>query len=106
MAGVVMAAKDRELNETLAGIGQDNTAERLESLRKRVRQAESEAKVTATLAGTDTARQEAEFLAMAGASEAESEFMDEIFDEETAPAAPEAKESEPRQREEKADLPD
>lgn len=79
VAGVVMATKDRELNETLAQIGKDNTAERLEGLRGRVRQAQAEAKVTAKLAGTETAVQEAEFLEMAGAMEADSEFMDGIF---------------------------
>lgn len=79
VADVAIARETRAANEAIAGIANDGTADDLRRLRESVAQAKAEATVTSRLAGTDTARQEAEFLEMAGDMEAESEFMDEIF---------------------------
>jgi len=79
VADVAIARETRSANEAIAGISNDGTADDLRRLRESVSQAKAEAKVTSRLAGTDTARQDAEFLEMAGSIEAENEFMDEIF---------------------------
>ncbi len=79
VADVAMARETRAATEAMAGIASDGTADDLRRLRETVAQAKAEAQVTSRLAGTDTARQEAEFLEMAGGLEAESEFMDDIF---------------------------
>jgi len=79
VADVAMARETRAASEALAGIGNDGTADDLRRLRETVAQAKAEAQVTSRMAGTDTARQEAEFLEMAGGIEAENEFLDGIF---------------------------
>ena len=79
VADVAMARETRAATEAIAGIAKDGTADDLRRLRETVAQAKAEAQVTSRLAGTDTARQESEFLEMAGSMEAESEFMDDIF---------------------------
>ncbi len=79
VADVAMARETRAASEAIAGIANDGTADDLRRLRESVSQAKAEAQVTSRLAGTDTARQEAEFIEMAGGIEAESEFMDDIF---------------------------
>lgn len=79
VADVAMARETRAANEALAGIANDGTADDLRRLRESVAQARAEAQVTSRLAGTDTARQEAEFIEMAGSMEAESEFINDIF---------------------------
>ncbi len=84
VADVAMARETRAANEAIAGIAKDGTADDLRRLRETVAQAKAEAQVTSRLAGTDTARQEAEFMELAGSMEAESEFMDDIFGD-TAP---------------------
>ena len=89
VADVAMARETRAASEALAGIATDGTADDLRRLRESVSQAKAEAQVTSRLAGTDAARQEAEFLELAGGIEAESDFMDGIFGEETEAAAPE-----------------
>ena len=105
VADVAMARETRSANEAIAGIAKDGTADDLRRLRETVSQAKAEAQVTSRLAGTDTGRQEAEFLEMAGAMEAESEFMDDIFG--TDVQAPEVGESTSApQRDEKENLPE
>jgi hypothetical protein len=90
VADVAMARETRAASEALAGIANDGTADDLRRLRETVAQAKAEAQVTSRMAGTDTARQEAEFLELAGGVEAESEFLDGIFGaEKTATATPE-----------------
>lgn len=81
VADVTIARETRAANEAIAGIANDGTADDLRRLRESVAQAKAEAQVTSRLAGTDTARQEAEFIEMAGGLEAESEFMNDIFGE-------------------------
>lgn len=90
VADVAMARETRAASEAIAGIANDGTADDLRRLRESVSQAKAESQVTSRLAGTDTARQEAEFIEMAGGMEAESEFMDDIFGAEAKPveAAP------------------
>ena len=91
VADVAMARETRAASEALAGIANDGTADDLRRLRETVAQAKAEAQVTSRLAGTDSARQEAEFLELAGGVEAESEFLDGIFGAEKAEtAAPDA----------------
>ena len=93
VAEITMAKHQREVNEALAGIGKDNSAEQLSGLRDRVRKVSSQAKITSELAGTNVALEEAEFLSMAEESLAKNEFDDLIFG---AEAAPETKEAAPR----------
>jgi len=89
VADVAMARETRAASEVLAGIANDGTADDLRRLRETVAQAKAEAQVTSRMAGTDTARQEAEFLELAGGIEAESEFLDGIFGaEKTEAVAP------------------
>jgi chromosome segregation ATPase len=94
VADVAMARETRAANEVLAGVANDGTADDLRRLRETVAQAKAEAQVTSRMAGTDTARQEAEFLDLAGGVEAESEFLDGIFgtekDDTVAPDAAKA----------------
>ena len=92
VADVAMARETRAANEAVAGIANDGTADDLRRLRDTVAQAKAEATVTSRLAGTDAARMESEFMEMAGGIEAESEFMDDIFGEDTPEAATEEKE--------------
>lgn len=102
VADVAMARETRAASEAIAGIANDGTADDLRRLRESVSQAKAEAQVTSRLAGTDTARQEAEFLEMAGGMEAESEFMDDIFGaQEEEPA-----EEKPVQAAQKEELPE
>lgn len=89
VADVAMARETRAANEVMAGIANDGTADDLRRLRESVAQAKAESQVTARLAGTDTARQEAEFLETAGAIEADSEFLNDVFGPETDKAAAE-----------------
>jgi chromosome segregation ATPase len=79
VADVAMARETRAASEVLAGVANDGTADDLRRLRETVAQAKAEAQVTSRMAGTDTVRQEAEFLELAGGVEAESEFLDGIF---------------------------
>jgi|GEM_PF-497862 len=79
VADVAMARETRAASEAIAGIANDGTADDLRRLRETVGQARAEAQVTSRMAGTDTARQEAEFLELAGSAQAESEFLDGIF---------------------------
>lgn len=90
VADVAMARETRAASEALAGISNDGSADDLRRLRESVAQAKAEAQVTSRMAGTDTARQEAEFLELAGTREAESEFMNDIFGKVEEPAAKEA----------------
>lgn len=93
VADVAIARETRSANEAIAGIANDGTADDLRRLRESVAQAKAEAQVTSRLAGTDDARQEAEFMEMAGGMEAESEFMNDIFgaeEEKKTEAAPAA----------------
>ncbi len=83
VADVAIARETRAASEAIAGIANDGTADDLRRLREGVAQAKAEAQVTSKLAGTDTARQEAEFIEMAGALESESEFMNDIFGKDT-----------------------
>lgn len=87
VADVAIARETRAANEALAGVANDGTADDLRRLRESVSQAKAEAQVTSRLAGTDMARQEAEFLDMAGSMEAESDFLNDIFSSEAEKAA-------------------
>lgn len=84
VAEITMATHQREVNEALAGIGKDDSAEQLSNLRDRVRKVSSQAKITGDLAGTNSAIEEAEFLSMAEESMAKSEFDSLIFDDDIA----------------------
>ena len=103
VADVAMARETRAATEAIAGISTDGTAGDLRRLRETVAQAKAEAQVTSRLAGTDTARQEAEFMEMAGGMEAESEFMDDIFGE---PEEKVPQQEVPAQAEQKEALPE
>ncbi len=93
VAEITMAKHQREVNEALAGIGSNDGAEQLSSLRDRVNKVSAQAQITGDLAGTNVALEEAEFLSMAEESVARSEFDDLIFGAEEAPSStPDSKE--------------
>ncbi|MEO0796097.1 MAG: hypothetical protein AAFX93_13085 [Verrucomicrobiota bacterium] len=103
VAEITMAKHQREVSEALAGIGKDDSAEQLSSLRDRVQKVSSQAKITSELAGTNVIAEEAEFLNLAEESVARSEFDDLIFGAESAPV----EESEPETETKRTDkLPD
>lgn len=107
VADVAMARETRAASEALAGIANDGTADDLRRLRETVAQAKAEAQVTSRMAGSDTARQEAEFLELAGGVEAESQFLDDIFGaEKAAPASAEPAQAAPESAKEKQRLPE
>lgn len=102
VADVAMARETRSASEAMAGIANDGTADDLRRLRESVAQAKAEAQVTSRLAGTDTLRQEAEFMEMAGNVESESEFMNDLF----GPEKEKLPEEKPVQKTEREKLPE
>lgn len=106
VADVAIARETRAANEAIAGIANDGTADDLRRLRESVSQAKAEAKVTSRLAGADTARQDAEFLEMAGNLEAENEFMDEIFGKTSESSAIESSQTSDNETVKKESLPE
>jgi predicted nucleic acid-binding Zn-ribbon protein len=74
VADMLSSREVNEINDALAGIAADGTAETLRTLRERRNRASAEAKISTKLAGTDTKMQEEEFLRYAQTSAAQSEF--------------------------------
>ena len=74
VADVISAKQEKELNDALAGIGEDTTDARLAELRQTRQELRAEARVSKELAGTDTRLQEAEFLEYARTHAKNDEF--------------------------------
>lgn len=74
VADVITAKQEKEIADTLSGIGKDGTAEELQRLRQMRQEIRAEARISKELAGTDTRAQEAEFLEYARRSAASDEF--------------------------------
>ena len=74
VADNISAQHEKELADTITGISDDKTANKLSELRNIRREAKAEARISKELAGTDSAAQEADFLEYARTSSANSEF--------------------------------
>jgi phage shock protein A len=94
VADMITAKQEKDIADTLTGIAQDGTAEELQKMRELRNEVKAEVQISRELAGTDTKRQEEDFLAYAMESQAASEF-DALLGlaDEAAPAAPETQES-------------
>ncbi|MEL7058760.1 MAG: hypothetical protein AAGN46_01915 [Acidobacteriota bacterium] len=88
VADMIAAKQEKEIADALSGIAADGTEKELERLRDLRQEVKAEAQVSRELAGTDTKRQEAEFLEYARTSEAQSEFDDLIGLSESASTEP------------------
>lgn len=100
VADIITAKQEKEVADLLSGIADDGSAETLQGLRDQREKAKAEAKVAEGLAGTDSRRQEEEFLAHAAADESNDEFaalmgLSEPEEEVPAPAADKANSSLP-----------
>lgn len=74
VAEVISAKEEKEIADMLNGISQDRSSEELQRLREMRQTAKAGAKVSRELAGLDTKKEEADFLAYAEASVASDEF--------------------------------
>ena len=74
VADIISAQHEKELADTITGISDDKTANKLSELRNIRREAKAEARISKELAGTDNAAQEADFLEYARTTSANSEF--------------------------------
>lgn len=74
VADMITAKEEEAINNMVAGISEDRSSKELEEMRELRQQAKSKAKVSRELAGTDTKRQEADFLEYAKTNVSTSEF--------------------------------
>ena len=74
IAEIITAKEEKEIADMIAGISKDRTSEELQELRDLRDEAKASARVSREMAGTDTARSEAEFLDYATKSAADDEF--------------------------------
>lgn len=74
VADMITAKQEKDIADTLTGIAQDGTAEELQRMRELRNEVKAEVQISRELAGTDTKRQEADFLAYAQESASSSEF--------------------------------
>ncbi len=74
IADVITAKEERDIADTIAGIAEDGTAAELQRMRELRGEIKAEARISRELAGTDTRRQEAEFLEYARTTESTDEF--------------------------------
>ena len=87
VADVISAKEEQSIADTLNGLSQDRTDEELQGLRELRNKAKASATISKELAGTDTKRQEAEFMAAVETSQSNSEFDSLIFGKKDAVAA-------------------
>ncbi len=95
VADMVTAQEEKDIADMITGISEDGSASQLAEMRELRHKAKAEARIASELAGTDTQSQEAEFLAYARDSEANSEFdaligLAEKVDAAATPVAAEA----------------
>jgi hypothetical protein len=74
VADMITAKEEQELADMITGISQDTTAKELQELRDIRQEQKAKARISRELAGTDTKRQEAEFLEYARSTAANEEF--------------------------------
>ena len=74
VADLITAKEEKEIADLISGISKDRTSEELQELRDIRHQARATARVSREMAGTDTARSEAEFLEYASKTAATDEF--------------------------------
>lgn len=78
VADVIISKQEEQANKILAGIGEDETAKTLQSLREMRGRAKAQAQVSGFVAETDVARQAAEFDEYAHNAEADKDFLSAI----------------------------
>jgi len=74
VADVITAKEEEEISNILAGISEDRSSKELQDMRDLRQESKAKARVSRELAGTDTKRQEAEFLDYANKSASSDEF--------------------------------
>ncbi len=74
VADLITAKEEKEIADLISGISKDRTSEELQELRDIRHRARATARVSREMAGTDTARSEAEFLEYASKTAATDEF--------------------------------
>jgi hypothetical protein len=74
VADVITAKEEEEISNILAGISEDRSSKELQDMRDLRQESKAKARVSRELAGTDTKRQEAEFLDYASKSASSDEF--------------------------------
>ncbi|MCG8461890.1 MAG: hypothetical protein MI919_36870, partial [Holophagales bacterium] len=95
VADMITAKQEKDIADALAGIAQDGSAEELQKMRELRNEVKAEVQISRELAGTDTKRQEEEFLAYATETAATSEFDALIgLAEEASPATEKAEAAE------------
>ena len=101
VADVISAKQERELNDTLAGIGEDTAGAKLQELRQLRQEVKAGARVSRELSGSEEKVQEAEFLEYAKQSAGAAEF-DQLIglagEADAAPPSPAAGAAEPERR--------
>lgn len=100
VAEMITSKEEEEIADMISGISEDRTSQELAEMRELRQEKKAQARVAREMAGTDTMRQEAEFLEYARTSSSTDEFdkligLAESTDTESAPAA-EAPRSEPK----------
>ncbi len=74
VADVITAKEEEEIANILAGISEDRSSKELQDMRDLRQEQKAKARVSRELAGTDTKRQEAEFLDYANKTASSEEF--------------------------------
>ncbi len=74
VADVITATEEEKISNMIAGISEDRTSRELQELRELREQTKAKARISREMAGTDTKRQEAEFLEYARTHSATEEF--------------------------------
>jgi len=74
VADMITSREEKEISDMISGIAEDGTAEELQRMRDLRQKVKAEGRISKELAGTDTMRQEAEFLDFARESAASDEF--------------------------------
>jgi phage shock protein A len=74
VADVITAKEEREIADMISGIAADRSSKELQDMRDLRNRMKANARISRELAGTDTRRQEAEFLEYARTNVATSEF--------------------------------
>jgi phage shock protein A len=74
VADVISAQEEKNIADAISGISDDSTTEELQRLRDARQQMKAEARVSREMAGTDSKKQEADFLEYARTSQDTSEF--------------------------------
>ena len=74
VADVITAKEEESIANLIAGISEDRSSKELEDMRDLRQQAKAKARISREMAGTDTKRQEAEFLEYSRTNVASDEF--------------------------------